>query len=107
MCGGGREPRDTPARRARVMSQQHLDRLTPVDASFLHQEGPVSHMHVGGLTVFEGPPPSLEQFLEQIRGRLHLVPRYRHKLSHMAVDSGRPVWVDDPAINLEYPVRHT
>ena len=89
------------------MSQQHLDRLTPVDASFLHQEGPVSHMHVGGRTVFEGPPPSLEQFLEQIRGRLHLVPRYRHKLAHMAIDSGRPVWVDDPAFNLEYHVRHT
>ena len=89
------------------MPQQHLDRLTPVDASFLHQEGPVSHMHVGGLTVFEGPPPTLEQFFEQIRGRLHLVPRYRHKLAHMAIDSGRPVWVDDPAFNLEYHVRHT
>ncbi len=89
------------------MPQQHLDRLTPVDASFLHQEGPVSHMHVGGLTVFEGPPPTLEQFLEQIRSRLHLVPRYRHKLAHTAIDSGRPVWVDDPAFNLEYHVRHT
>src|SRR5271170_1478839 len=89
------------------MPQQHLDRLTPVDASFLHQEGPVSHMHVGGLTVFEGPPPTLEEFSEQIRGRLHLVPRYRHKLAHTAVDSGRPVWIDDPDFNLEYHVRHT
>ena len=89
------------------MPQQHLDRLTPVDASFLHQEGPVSHMHVGGLTLFEGPPPSLDQFLEQIRSRLHFVPRYRHKLTHTAIDSGRPVWVDDPTFNLEYHVRHT
>ncbi len=89
------------------MPQQHLDRLTAVDASFLHQEGPVSHMHVGGLTIFEGPPPSLDQFLEQIRSRLHLVPRYRHRLAHTAIDSGRPVWVDDPTFNLEYHVRHT
>ncbi len=89
------------------MPQQHLDRLTAVDASFLHQEGPVSHMHVGGLTIFEGPPPSLDQFLEQIRSRLHLVPRYRHRLAHMAIDSGRPLWVDDPTFNLEYHVRHT
>ncbi len=89
------------------MPQQHLDRLTPVDASFLHQEGPASHMHVGGLTLFEGPPPSFEQFLEQIRGRLHFVPRYRHRLAHTAIDSGRPVWVDDPTFNLEYHVRHT
>jgi len=89
-----------------LMAQQHLDRLTPIDASFLHQEGPESHMHVGGLTVFEGPPPSLEVFLEQIRQRLHLVPRYRHKLAHTALDSGRPVWVDDPNFNLEFHVRH-
>jgi WS/DGAT/MGAT family acyltransferase len=89
------------------MAQQHLDRLTPVDASFLHQEGANSHMHIGGLTLVEGPPPSMEEFLEQIRRRLHLVPRYRHKLAHTAVDSGRPVWVDDPNFNLEYHVRHS
>jgi diacylglycerol O-acyltransferase / wax synthase len=90
-----------------AMAQQHLDRLTPVDASFLHQEGPVSHMHIGGLTLVEGPPPAMDEFLEQIRRRLHLVPRYRHKLAHTALDSGRPVWVDDPSFNLEYHVRHT
>ncbi len=89
------------------MAQQHLDRLTAVDASFLHQEGPTSHMHVGGLSVLEGPPPAMDEFLEGIRSRLHLVPRYRHKLAHTALDSGRPVWVDDPNFNLEYHVRHT
>jgi len=89
------------------MAQKHLDRLTPVDASFLHQEGPSSHMHVGGLTIVEGPPPPMEEFLEQIRRRLHLVPRYRHKLAFTALDSGRPVWIDDPSFNLEYHVRHT
>ncbi len=91
------------------MPQRHLDRLTAVDASFLLQEGPSSHMHVGGLTLLEGPPPALEEFLEQIRRRLHLVPRYRHKLAstHTALDSSRPVWVDDPSFNLEYHVRHT
>ena len=89
------------------MSQQHLDRLTPIDASFLHQEGPNSHMHVGGVTIVEGPPPPMEEFLEQIRRRLHLVPRYRQKLAHTALDSGRPVWIDDPSFNLDYHVRHT
>lgn len=89
------------------MPQRHLDRLTAVDASFLHQEGPNSHMHVGGVIIVEGPPPSREEFLEEIRRRLHLVPRYRHKLAHMALDSGRPVWVDDPNFNLEFHVRDT
>jgi len=89
------------------MPQRHLDRLTPVDASFLHQEGAVSHMHIGGVTIVEGPPPTMEEFLEQIRRRLHLVPRYRHKLAHTALDSGRPVWIDDPSFNLDYHIRHT
>ena len=66
----------------------------------------MSHMHVGGLTIVEGPPPAMEEFLEQIRRRLHLVPRYRHKLAFTALDSGRPVWVDDPSFNLSYHVRH-
>src|SRR5438270_541572 len=89
------------------MPQRHLDRLTPVDASFLHQESPVSHMHIGGVTILEGPPPSMEEFLEQIRTRLHLVPRYRQRLGYTAIDSGRPVWVDDPNFNLEYHIRHS
>lgn len=89
------------------MPQRHLDRLTAVDASFLHQEGPSSHMHIGGVTILEGPAPAMEDFLEQIRKRLHLVPRYRHKLAYTALDSGRPVWVDDPSFNLEFHVRHT
>src|SRR6266849_540236 len=89
------------------MPQRHLDRLTAVDASFLHQEGPVSHMHIGGVTVMEGPPPTMEEFLEQIRMRLHLVPRYRQKLAYTALDSGRPVWIDDPSFNLEYHIRDT
>ena len=89
------------------MPQRHLDRLTPIDASFLHQESGQSHMHIGGLMVVEGPPPATSELLEQIRQRLHLVPRYRHKLASTPLDSGRPVWVDDPNFNLDYHIRHT
>jgi WS/DGAT/MGAT family acyltransferase len=89
------------------MPQQHLDRLTAVDASFLHNEGEASHMHVGGVTIFEGPPPAIEDFLDHIRGRLHLVPRYRQRLAVPPLETGRPVWVDDVSFNLEYHVRHT
>jgi diacylglycerol O-acyltransferase len=85
----------------------HLDRLTSTDASFLHNEGRSSHMHVGGLTIFEGPPPAIQDLLDSIRGRLHLVPRYRQKLAVPPLETGRPLWVDDPNFNLEYHVRHT
>ena len=88
------------------MAQQHLDRLTSTDASFLHQEGASSHMHIGGVLLFEGPPPEFTDYLDHIRGRLHFVPRYRQKLATPPFESGRPVWVDDPSFNLEYHVRH-
>jgi diacylglycerol O-acyltransferase / wax synthase len=89
------------------VAQHHLDRLSAIDASFLANEGDASHMHVGGLTIFEGPPPSYQDFLDHIRGRLHLVPRYRQKLAFPPLETGRPVWADDPNFNLEYHVRHT
>ena len=87
--------------------QQHLDRLTSTDASFLHQEGEASHMHIGGILIFEGPAPDFDAYLDHVRGRLHLVPRYRQKLATPPLQTGRPLWVDDPDFNLEYHVRHT
>jgi diacylglycerol O-acyltransferase len=89
------------------LTQQHLDRLTSIDASFLHQEGRSSHMHIGGVLLFEGPPPSFDDFLDHVRSRLHLVPRYRQKLATPPLETGRPLWIDDPDFNLEYHVRHT
>src|SRR5437762_10105249 len=89
------------------MAQDHFDRLTAIDASFLHQEGQNSHMHVGAVTIFDGPPPEFEEFLDSLRMRLHLVPRYRQKLAEAPLQTGRPVWVDDPNFNLEYHVRQT
>src|SRR5919205_414958 len=86
---------------------QHLDRLSAVDASFLHNESDASHMHVGGITIFEGPPPAIDDFLDQIRSRLHLVPRYRQKLAVPPLETGRPIWVDDATFNLDYHIRHT
>ena len=89
------------------MATEHLDRLSAIDASFLHQEHQASHMHIGGLMIFEGPPPSRGKVLQGIESRLHLVPRYRQKLSFPRMDTGRPFWVDDSRFNLEYHVRHT
>jgi WS/DGAT/MGAT family acyltransferase len=84
-----------------------MDRLSAVDASFLTQEKESSHMHVGAVMVFEGPPPSYEDFVEQVQSRMHLVPRYRQKLAFPRFEMGRPMWVDDPSFNLEYHVRNT
>ena len=89
------------------MGQQHLDRLSAVDAAFLHQEGSATHMHIGGLALFAGAPPTHAALLEHIRGRLHLVPRYRQRIAAAPLGLGRQRWIDDPRFNLEYHVRHT
>src|ERR1700760_4017959 len=81
------------------MPQRHLDRLSSIDASFLHQEGPTSHMHIGGVLVFEGPPPDFNDYLNHVRGRLHLVPRYRQKLTTPPLETGRPPGGADPSFN--------
>jgi len=88
------------------MAQRHMDRLSAVDTAFLEQEGATTHMHIGGVAIFAGPPPGIDAVMEHIRSRLHLVPRYRQKLAHPPLESGRPVWVDDPHFNLSYHVRH-
>jgi len=89
------------------MPQQHLDRLSSTDVSFLTNESSSSHMHVGAIMIFEGPAPSYEDLLDHIRSRVHLVPRFRQKLAYPPAQSGRPFWVDDPSLNLEYHVRHS
>ena len=89
------------------MAQHHGDRLTAVDASFIAQEGPSAHMHIGAVMIFDGPAPGYEELADHVRGRLHLVPRFRQKLAFPPVETGRPLWVDDPSFNLEYHVRDT
>jgi WS/DGAT/MGAT family acyltransferase len=89
------------------MSQRHLDRLSPIDAGFLAQEGPNTHMHIGGVVLLDKGGPGYEEFLAHIRSRLHLVPRYRQKLAEPPLETGRPVWIDDTNFNLEYHVRHS
>jgi diacylglycerol O-acyltransferase / wax synthase len=89
------------------MAQGHMDRLSALDVSFLTNESSAAHMHVGGVCIFEGPPPSYQDLAEHISSRLHLVPRFRQKLAFPPVPTGRPFWVDDPSFNLEYHVRHS
>ena len=89
------------------MTQSHMERLSPVDVSFLDQEKHGSHMHIGAVMVFEGPPPPYDELRAHVESRLHLVPRYRQKLVFPRFQMGRPLWIDDPRFNLAYHVRHS
>ncbi len=82
-------------------------RMSPLDASFLHLENDVTQLHIGSVAIFEGPPPPVDEMLAMVEGKLPLVPRYRQLVRFVPFGMGRPVWVDDPHFNLEYHVRRT
>ena len=69
------------------------DRLSPLDASFLHVEDSVSHMHIASIAVFEGPQPRFADVVAMVETKLALVPRYRQKVKFVPFELGRPVWV--------------
>jgi diacylglycerol O-acyltransferase / wax synthase len=84
-----------------MMSVPAYERLTALDASFLHAEGETTPMHVGALSVFEGAPFfdrdgafRLTDVRRRVESRLHLVPRLRRKLRLPPLGIGQPVWVD-------------
>jgi diacylglycerol O-acyltransferase / wax synthase len=84
-----------------------MHRMSAQDAAFLHMETSTTPMHVGGVSIFEGPPPAFEDLVAGIAGKLPLVPRYRQVVRFVPFALGRPVWVDDPHFNLGYHVRRT
>jgi WS/DGAT/MGAT family acyltransferase len=83
------------------------DRLSPLDASFLHLEDASSHMHVAAAQLFAGEPPQYGRLLNHIESRLGLVPRYRQRLAEVPLAQARPRWVDDERFDLRFHVRHT
>jgi diacylglycerol O-acyltransferase / wax synthase len=84
-----------------------MQRMNALDTTFLDVEDSVSHMHIGAIGLFEGPPPSQAQASAWVLGKLPLVPRYRQTIRRPPLSLGRPVWADDQCFNLNYHLRRT
>jgi WS/DGAT/MGAT family acyltransferase len=87
-----------------------VDRLSPLDASFLFAEHRTAAMHVGAVMTFappEGGAFDPDAFTALIGHRLALVPRYRQKVREVPGGLGLPVWVDDPDFDLAFHVRRS
>ncbi len=84
-----------------------MEKMSALDASFLDVEDAVSHMHIGSIGIFEGPPPAHGELREMVLGKLPLVPRYGQVVRTVPLGIGRPVWVDDPHFDLDYHLRRT
>lgn len=94
------------------MASYWYERMSATDRPFLVFEGTNTHMHVGGVTIFDGESLTnaaggidIERIRAYIWSRLHYIPKYRQRLSYVPVEN-YPVWIDDGSINMHYHVRH-
>jgi diacylglycerol O-acyltransferase / wax synthase len=84
-----------------------MDWMSAIDASFLHIENDVTPMHIGGASIFAGPPPPFEDLRAMVESKLDIVPRYRQKVRNVPLAAAEPVWIDDPHFSLDYHLRHS
>lgn len=82
-----------------------MDRLSPLDAWFLHVEDGVDHMHMALVGVLEGPAPDHDTVLADVADRLDRIPRYRQRVRWAPLDLVNPVWVDDDHFDVTHHVR--
>jgi WS/DGAT/MGAT family acyltransferase len=84
-----------------------MERLSPLDASFLRAETPNAHMHVGWLALVEPGPGGAgidpELLIRRIEARLDHAPRFRKRIVDTPV--GEPPLIDDPAFAVERHVQ--
>ena len=86
-----------------------VDRLSPLDVSFLYLEEPTTPMHVGGVVLFQAPEGGFDhdRLVHLIQERIGLVPRYRQKIRWVPGRMANPVWVDDEDFDVAYHVRRS
>jgi WS/DGAT/MGAT family acyltransferase len=65
-----------------------------MDAAFLYFEKKEAPMHIGSVSIFEGEIP-FDKFIENISSRMHLLPRYRQKVTPDPFNLGHPTWEFD------------
>ena len=68
----------------------------------------VTPMHIGGVSIFEGPPPPFEELRAMVESKLDLDPALSPEGPLRAPSAwASRLWVDDPHFNLDYHLRHS
>ena len=80
-------------------------RLSAMDASFLYLERPVQRLHVGSVSLLDGPVP-YGAFVELTVQRLARLPRYAQRPVRPALDWALPSWQDVPRFDPRHHIRH-
>lgn len=71
-----------------------MDQLLALDSLYLGLEDENVQANIGGLSIFEGPPPPMSELTRHAEGMLSQVPRYRQRILELPPGLGRPLWVD-------------
>src|SRR5262249_51531294 len=84
--------------------------LSSMDAAFLYYERPVQRLHVGSLSLLDGPLPygavpdgASPGLMVQ---RLAAVPRYPRRPARPVLDWALPTWRDVPGFDPRHHIRH-
>ena len=88
-----------------------MEQLSGQDASFLYVESARMPMHIGSINVYDpstapGGAVRFKQILETIENRVHLARAFRQRLARVPMELDYPYWINDPAFDLEFHVRH-
>ena len=87
-----------------------MERLGGLDGAFLYCETPTMHLHVCGLVILDPSTMPSGHPYDRIRSmlfeRLPMIRVVHQKLTTDPVHLGRPVWVDDPDLELDRHLHH-
>lgn len=86
-----------------------MQRLSPLDAMFLHQDSPTVPRQVASLAILEPGehPLDYDRLIHVINERIDLVPRYRQVPRSVPGAFGTPVWIDDENFDISLHVRRS
>ncbi|MCW5892802.1 MAG: wax ester/triacylglycerol synthase family O-acyltransferase [bacterium] len=83
------------------------DRMTALDAAFWNLERTGQLLHVGGLYTVEGGL-DFARMLDDLAGRLHVIPRYTQRVVPVPLGLAHPTWEPAPRFDIrDHVLRHT
>src|SRR5215469_4376566 len=85
---------------------ESMERMSTLDAGFFFVEHENVPMHLGALSVFEGPAPSYQELAGLFASKLPQVPRYRQVVRTAPLQVLRPAWAEDEHFDIGRHLRH-
>jgi len=82
------------------MAQSRLPgRFTALDAIFIDIESATAPMHIGSVSMYDGPV-SRARLMKHVTSRLDQLPRYRQVMAPTPLNLGYPTWRPDPDFDI-------